>query len=422
MDETGMIQLLRDKVMPALGCTEPVAVALAAARCRDLLGCLPQRLSLKVSGNLFKNGMGVGVPGTGLKGLAVAAAIGAVAGDASAGLEVLSPVRPHHLPVMRDLLGCVSLSLAEEGCPPLHAEVTAEAGLDSVRVVVSGGHTRIVREERNGKALLPRPIAAEESAQAAGKTSLAGIFQFIATVSLDKISFMSEAVRLNAALAEEGLSASHGLGLGAALAAQVEQGLLSDDLMTLAMRLSAAASDARMAGAALPAMSNSGSGNQGIAATLPVLAAARRVGASEERLIRAVTLSHLVAIHIKSQQNPLSALCAASTAGMGAGVAICWLLGGDLEAAERSVHNMVGDLSGIICDGAKGSCAMKVSTAASAAVKAALLANSGMRVGATDGIVAESAEDSIANLAALSKDGMAETDRQIIGIMLKKVS
>lgn len=236
---------------------------------------------------------------------------------------------------------------------------------------------------------------------------------------LKQIAFLAEAAQLNQALADEGLR-GYGMQIGRILTQQIERRLLADDLMTLAMRLTSAASDARMDGAMLPAMSNSGSGNQGIAATMPVVAAARFLQVSDEQLLRALAMSHLLAIHIKTYQNKLSALCAASTAAMGAGAAITWLLGGDLARIRLCINNMIGDVAGIICDGAGSACSMKVSTSASAAVKAALLAANGLGVPAREGIVEADAEQTIANLGHLSREGMRQTDEEIIQIMRRK--
>ncbi len=276
---------------------------------------------------------------------------------------------------------------------PLYSEVVAESGENSCRVVIRYEHTRFVLKERNGACLYRDEAAPDGQAKSAMPAmTLAALVEFAANVPTADIGFMLEAAELNSALSEHGRTGDHGMRGGTVLHEQVQQGVLADDLLTLAMRLSSAASDARMGGAMLPAMANCGSGNQGIAAPMPVVAAARLVGVSQERLLRAVTLSHIVAIYIKSHQNPLSAQCAASTAAMGASAAISWLLGGDATAIGFAVQNMIGDVAGIICDGAKAGCAMKVSTAAAAAVKAALLARSHVRVSATDGIVAESVD------------------------------
>lgn len=415
-DWDACLRLLRTGVVPALGCTEPVAAALAAAHVRALIGGEAKRLVLRVSGNLYKNGMGVGVPGTGMRGLPIAAAVGWIAGDAAAGLEVLRTVQPEHVDAARALLDRLSVEIAESE-DPLLVDVTVETEEHSARVVIRGGHTRIVRRERDGVVLSEGDAADGEADHP--ETSAAALFDFATRVPLERIAFLREAARVNTDLAEEG-NRGYGLRVGATLLEQVYRGLLSDDLITLAMRLSASASDARMDGAPLPAMANSGSGNQGIAATMPVVAAAMLLDVGEERLIRALALSHLMAIHIKSRCSALSALCSAATAAMGAGSAITWLLGGDLEAVENCLHNMIGDVTGIICDGAKTGCALKVSTGAAAAVKAALMAVGGVRVGPHEGIVAQSVERSIANLGDLARGGLRETDRHILAIMRAK--
>ena len=414
------IRLLHRNVVPALGCTEPIAVALASAHCRAMLGRLPERITAWVSPNVYKNGMGVGIPGTGMVGLRAAAAIGAVAGDPEAGLQVLRNVRAQHLPLANALRGAISVAVKESD-DPLYVEVLAEAAGDAARVVIRHEHTHIVLRELNGVAVYTDTSSTDDPAVApTPPMTLEELVDFAINVPLGEIEFMQEAVDLNCALSQEGQNGKYGLRIGATLYAQVQQGILADDLMTLAMRLSSAASDARMDGAMLPAMSNCGSGNQGISATMPVVAAARFVHAGREQVIRAITLSHIVAIYIKSHQESLSALCAASTAAMGSGAAITWLLGGDRKAIGYCVQNMIGDVAGIICDGAKAGCSMKVSTAASAAVKAALMAKGGIRVSSEQGIVAETVEQSIENLGRLSREGMVETDRQIVSIMLAK--
>jgi L-cysteine desulfidase len=414
------IRILRRDVVPALGCTEPMSVALAAANCRQLLGCEPERLQVWVSGNLFKNGMGVGVPGTGMTGLAIAAAVGAVGGNPHAGLEVLKQLTPEQLATAKLLLPQVSLDV--KAVPEvLYAEVLAEGGGHSARVVICTDHTRITLLELDGQELHRQSSAPALQLSTAPVTAmtLESIVGFALQVPLAEIDFIREAAVMNQALSDEGLR-GYGLQIGKILTEQVERRLLSDDLMTLAMRLTSAASDARMDGAMLPAMSNSGSGNQGIAATMPVVAAARFLGSSEEALTRALAMSHLVAIYIKTHQNKLSALCAASTAAMGAGAAITWLLGGDYRQIGYCINNMIGDVSGIICDGAGSACSMKVSTSASAAIKASLMAINNLGVTQSEGIVAGTVDETIANLGRLSREGMLDTDVEIIKIMRAK--
>ncbi|WP_255990990.1 L-cysteine desulfidase family protein [Chitinolyticbacter albus] len=419
-DWTAMIATLRREVVPALGCTEPISVALAAARCRALLAAEEvDRLAVRVSGNLFKNGMGVVVPGTGMRGLAIAAAAGWIAGDADAGLEVLKQLTPASVEAAKALLERVSVDVADVP-DALYAEVIVTSRNETARVVICTDHTRIALIEKNGVTIAGNASVTTGSASTAKPDlSLATIVGFAEQVDLEQIAFIHDAATMNSALADEGMN-GYGLAIGKMLAEQVKKKLLSDDLMTLAMRLSSAASDARMDGAMLPAMSNSGSGNQGIAATMPVVAAARFLNASSEQLTRALAMSHLIAIYIKSMQHKLSALCAASTAAMGAGAAVTWLLGGDLKQIGQCVNNMIGDVAGIICDGAGSACSMKVSTSASAAVKAALMATSGHSIPASEGIVCENADETIANLGRLARDGMGATDVEIIRIMRSK--
>ncbi|MFM4649825.1 serine dehydratase subunit alpha family protein [Aeromonas bivalvium] len=416
------IALLKREVVPALGCTEPMSVALAAANCRKLLGQDPTRVSVWVSGNLFKNGMGVGVPGTGMIGLPVAAAVGITGGNPDAGLEVLKGLTPAQVDAAKALLPLIKVDVKDVP-DVLYAEVLAEADGHSARVVICTDHTRIVLMEQDGEVLMTQASAPGVQIQPARSASpaltLKEIVEFALEVPLAEIAFIGEAATMNQALADEGLQ-GYGLSIGKMLTDQVERKLLSDDLMTLAMRLSSAASDARMDGAMLPAMSNSGSGNQGIAATMPVVAAARFLGSSEEQLTRALVMSHLVAIYIKMYQNKLSALCAASTAAMGAGAAITWLLGGRFEQISHCINNMIGDVSGIICDGAGSACSMKVSTSTSAAVKSSLMAVNNLRVPQSEGIVSDDVDQTIANLGQLSRQGMLDTDIEIINIMRAK--
>jgi L-cysteine desulfidase len=416
------VAIIRQEVVPALGCTEPISVALAAANGRRLLGQVPDRIDVLVSGNLFKNGMGVGVPGTGMTGLAVAAAVGAIGGLPDAGLEVLRDLRPEHVEQAKSLMPQVTVDIKDVP-DVLYAEVTSYAGDHVARVVIAENHTRIVALEKDGldqmsaegqSGALATPAEAVKPAM-----KMPAIVEFAEQAPYPEIAFILDAATMNQALADKGLQGL-GLGIGKLLSDQVERKLLADDLMTMAMRLSSAASDARMDGAMLPAMSNSGSGNQGIAATMPVVAAARFLGVDDEKLARALIMSHLVAISIKSHQNKLSALCAASTAAMGAGAAITWLLGGNFDQISHCINNMIGDVAGIICDGAGSACSMKVSTSTAAAVKAALMAINNLHIPESQGIVSDDVDQTIANLSRIARKGMLDTDIEIINIMRAK--
>lgn len=420
----GFVAIINDRVKPALGCTEPVSTALAAAHATRILGRQPEQLNILVSGNLLKNGMGVGIPGTGEVGLPIAAAIGSLGGDPNSGLEVLATVTPEQVKAGRQMVdnGQVTISITETSSV-LYSEVLATAGDDSARVIIRDDHTRVTLQERNGLPVMKASIqdCDEECRKVCcPELSVAAIYEFATEADLENLRFILKTAELNGALSEAGLKDDFGLKIGKTFLKNIEKGFLSNDLAVSAMMRSSAASDARMDGAMLPAMSNSGSGNQGIAATMPVVSVAERIGASEEQMIRALIMSHLIAIHIKTHLNTLSALCGATTAGTGASAAITWLLGGELKQVNDAVCNMFGDVTGMFCDGAKTGCSLKVSTSASAAVKAALMALDGTRISEHEGIIEESVEKTIDNIGLLGNQGMAQTDAMILKIMTAK--
>ena len=419
----GYVAIINDRVKPALGCTEPVSTALAAAYATQLLGTKPEQLQVLVSGNLLKNGMGVGIPGTGEVGLPIAASLGSLCGDTCKGLEVLADVTAESVQCASQMVesGCVSIAIKETDSV-LYSEVIATAGGNTARVIIRDGHTNVTLQELNGKAV--HPASHQDGTCCAvvevPEMSIASIFEFATEGDLDKLRFLLKSAKINGALSAEGLKKDYGLKIGKTFRKNIDKGFLSEDLVVAAMMRSSAASDARMDGAMMPAMSNSGSGNQGISATMPVVAIADRIGASEERLIRALALSHLSAIHIKSHLNTLSALCGATTAATGSSVAITWLLGGNLEQVSNAIFNMFGDVTGMFCDGAKTGCSLKVSTSASAAVKAALMALDGIRITGHEGIIEDDLEKTIDNIGLLGNIGMAETDTMILKIMMNK--
>ncbi|MGI9275317.1 MAG: serine dehydratase subunit alpha family protein [Endozoicomonas sp.] len=415
------VAVINDRVKPALGCTEPVSTALAAAHATQLLGCKPERLDILVSGNLLKNGMGVGIPGTGQVGLPIAAAIGSICGDPEKGLEVLADVTKESVQTAREMVDSdrVSIGITDTDSV-LYSEVLATAGDNTARVIIRDDHTLVTLQELNGKIIHTASYQDDESACKVPEMSISEIYDFATLADLESLRFILKSAELNGALSQAGLQDDFGLKIGKTLRSNIDKGYLSEDLVVSAMMRSSAASDARMDGAMLPAMSNSGSGNQGIAATMPVVAVASRTGASEEQLIRALILSHLSAIHIKSHLNTLSALCGATTAATGASVAITWLLGGELEQVSNAIFNMVGDVTGMFCDGAKTGCALKVSTSAAAAVKAALMALDGTRIPGCEGIIEDDLEKTIDNIGLLGNQGMAETDTMILRIMTEK--
>ena len=422
--EKPLIQIVERDVVPALGCTEPISLALAAATAAKYLGKTPERIEAKVSPNLMKNGLGVAVPGTGMVGLPIAAAIGALGGNQDGGLEVLKHITPEQVIAAKSMLEqkLVSVDIHQTE-HILYSESTLFADNDYVKVAIQDQHTNVILIEKNGEILFQK-VEDEctncDPYEVFKHISAREIFDFSNAVKLEKIRFISQAAELNRALSDEGLRENYGLHIGRTLRKQVGSGLISDDLLSKIMIETTAASDARMGGATLPAMSNSGSGNQGIAATMPVVVVADYLKVSEEKRIRALFLSHLIAIYIHSKLPKLSALCAVTTASMGSCAGIAYLLTGKFETASMGICSMIGDISGIICDGAANSCAMKVSTSVASGYKSVLMAMDETHVTGNEGIVEHDLDRTIDNLCAIASKSMQHIDRQVIEIMVNK--
>ncbi|MFM2485812.1 L-cysteine desulfidase family protein [Celerinatantimonas yamalensis] len=412
----GYLDTLKRALKPALGCTEPLTVALAAAHARHHCPGALLSMQICVSANLFKNAAGVFVPGTGMTGLAIAAATGWFCGNSEAGLEVLAKLSPEGLDAAKQLIDKQQITLNYIDHDDVFytcLEVTTDQS--KAKVVMGQQHDGVLSIEVDGQCCYQdasNRSAVCERVPAEG-WSVRQIVEFITQVDLAELHFIEQSATLNQALSDVGLTEKLGLAVGASLYQQQQAGWLSDDLASRAMILSASASDARMAGAPMAAMSNSGSGNQGIAATMPVVAVAQILQVSNEQRLRALAMSHLLAVYIKKMQSPLSALCAATTAAMGSAAAINWLLGGDVSQIEQTIRYMIGDISGIYCDGAKPGCALKVSTGASAAVKAALLGLNGGSA-RSDGMLESSVDDSLRNLGELTWKPLQATDQQIV--------
>lgn len=421
--EQRILDNVKQEVVPALGCTEPISLALASAVARTYLGKAPERIEAKVSANLMKNGMGVTVPGTGTVGLPMAAAIGALGGDAEGGLEVLRKITAEQVAQAKQMLVNNAVSVGIAQCDQLlYSEANLYAEGDWVRVCIEEHHTNIVHIEKNGEVIFHKnsQSAVENTQDFFNYLNSEDIFNFAMEVDLEKIEFISQAAELNTALSEEGLRNDYGLHIGRTLQKQISRGLISDDLLSRITIATTAASDARMGGANLPAMSNSGSGNQGITATMPTVVVARHINASHEQLVRALFLSHLMAIYIHSKLPRLSALCAVSTAAMGSCAGVAWLLTGKFSTISMALSSMIGDISGLICDGAANSCAMKVSTSVNSSYKSILMAMDDSYVTGNEGIVEHNIDRSIKNLCDLASRSMQYTDRQVIEIMVAK--
>ena len=419
-----IIALIHREVVPAIGCTEPVAVALCTAKATETLGTCPTEIDACLSANILKNAMGVGIPGTDMIGLPIAIALGAIAGKSAYGLEVLKDSGPEDVEKGKELIAsnAVHISLKENIEEKLYIEVVCKGESGSVTAVISGGHTNFVYLEKNGEVLLDtRPACKREAEVGEVDLNMRKVFDFATTAPLEEIRFILEARNLNKAAAERSFNGSYGHELGKTLRySPSEQNVLGNNTFTHILSYTSAACDARMAGAMIPVMSNSGSGNQGIAATLPVVVYAEDNCKSEEELIRAITLSHLTAIYIKQNLGKLSALCGCVVAATGSSCGITYLMGGGYDQVADAVQNMIANLTGMICDGAKPSCALKVTSGVATAVFSAILAMEGKCVSSVEGIIENDVDLSIRNLTQIGSKGMNETDKMVLDIMTHK--
>ena len=434
MNKELFVRILNSEMQLATGCTEPAAVALAAAEAARALaqaGGKLEQLAVSASTNILKNAMAAGIPGTPYTGMDYAAAIGAAGGDPDRLLEVINDVPREKLAEAEFLVkgGDVFVSKAET-TKKLYIDVTASGNGHTGRAVIQDLHTNIVLIQKDGE------VVKELSEDAQGKDgsdptvtpdqiaeilSVRAIWEYCVgelDPLNDPIDIIRDAVSVNGAIAEAGMEREYGLGIGRMLKACCDEGIMTLDLTTNAMMLTAAASDARMAGAPQSVVTNSGSGNQGITATVPVVAAARWLKVTEEMMLRAVTMSNLIVIHIKSRFGRLSNLCGATVAATGVACAVTYLLGGGYEEVCNAVHNVVGNIAGMVCDGAKADCALKISSCVNAAMQAACMAKRGIRVQSTDGVVEQDVERTINNFAVLSNQGT--DDQVILNLMLNK--
>lgn len=414
--------LIKREVVPAIGCTEPAAVAFAVATARDLLGCLPEKISLKLSGNMLKNAMGVGIPGTGMIGLPIAVALGALIGKAESGLEVLEAVNQEAVEKGKRYISedRINIGVWTEAPSKLWIDCIVEGGGHQVRVVIAKSHTNVVRTERDGNVLTDNPDKAD-TLESDGdiRLKMTLVWQYAMESPIDELRFILEAKRLNKSAALKALSGDYGHSLGSTIRTR-GAAYMGDRHLEHMLTYTSAACDARMGGAVVAVMSNSGSGNQGITATMPVVTFAEDTDATEEQTIRALILSHLTSIYIKQSLGRLSALCGCVVASTGAASGITYLMGGRLPEVCASVKNMVATLTGMICDGAKPSCSMKISSGVATAMLSAMLAVNGKCVTAAEGIVAEDVDRTITNLTSIGREAMRETDRLVLSIMISK--
>ena len=416
-----IIALIKREVVPAIGCTEPIAVALCVAKAREILGTEPEKVSARLSANILKNAMGVGIPGTGMIGLPIAIALGALVGRSEYQLEVLKDSDAKAVERGKRFIeqGRIDISLKEGITEKLYIEIEVSGGGHSAVAIIAGGHTNFVFISRDGETLQEsrRTSGSEQEAQGV-ELNLRKVFDFAMTTPLDEIRFILEAKRLNKAAAEDSFKNNYGHCVGNTLRHAPELRIIGDCALSRILSYTCAACDARMAGAMVPVMSNSGSGNQGITATMPVVATARWLDIDEEKMLRAVTLSNLIAIRIKAKFGRLSNLCGATVAATGAACGIAYLLGGGYHEVCCTIQNMVGNITGMVCDGAKADCALKISTCVNAACQAAAMGVRGVRVQSTDGIVEHNVEYTLDNFATLSTHGTS--DSVILDLMLNK--
>ena len=429
-----IVELLKSEVKPALGCTEPMAVSLAVAKSCELLrhkGLEPNRVEVEVSANILKNGMGVGIPGVGMIGLHIAAALALTCGNSSYGLEVLKDIDNQAIERAKKLVddGKIVINLAKTD---LKLYISAQAYSDShfAKSIIKDNHDSIVYLEVDGQSVDSDFDKSSDSdtnrLPVNRKTTLdyaldvKTIYDFAKTAPLEKIEFIEESATINYRLAEEALNGKYGLNVGKTLYSSAHSEIFGSGLMARTMAVTSAACDARMSGCTLPAMSNSGSGNQGITVTLPVVVAAQELGSSREELIRALALSHLIAIHIKGFLGKLSALCGCVIASTGSSCGIVLLKGGNIDQVSYAIQNMIGNITGMVCDGAKLGCALKVASGVSSAVQSAILALDNISINHNDGIIDDDVEKSIKNLAEIGSKGMQVTDKMILDIMICK--
>lgn len=434
---TQIINLVKSEVKYALGCTEPVAVALAVAKSCEILRSnneVPTQVWVEVSPNILKNGMGVGIPGTNMIGLDIASALSMVCGKTEYNLEVLKEVTPEKIEMAQAILaqGNVRVRMATIS-KKLYIKATARNDNHKATTIIQDMHDNIVYYDYDQTILFNENSDAVEENHCVldGEEqmnsilevglSVAVIWNFVQKAEYKDIEFILESGKMNKALAEEGLSKEYGLQVGRTIQRNIHKNILGYGLLTHSMALSAAASDARMAGSLLPAMSNSGSGNQGITATVPVVAAAEYFESSDEELARALMLSHLMTIHIKGQLGRLSALCGALVASIGAACGMAYLAGGNLQQVEFTIKNMIGNMTGMVCDGAKIGCSLKVASGISSAVQSVLLAMDNICISDNDGIIEKDIEKTIKNLTNIGSKGMQATDDMILKIMVSKL-
>lgn len=426
-----IIDLMKREVVPAIGCTEPMAVSLCVAKATETLGCTPSRIEALLSANILKNAMGVGIPGTHMVGLPIAVALGALAGKSEYGLEVLRDVTGSDVSRGKEYVGekRITIHLKDDTEEKLYIEVRAhDAAGHCATAVIARDHTHFILIKKDGDTIFDRPLKpqkctdADITADDGGDPdlSLRKVFDFATTAPLKEIEFIKEARRLNENASREALKGNYGHALGKTLSRPLGKGIMGDSIFSHILSATSSACDARMAGAPIPVMSNSGSGNQGISCTMPVVVFAEENHNTDEELTRALILSHLTAIYIKQSLGKLSALCGCVVASTGSACGITYLMGGGYKQVAYSVKNMIANLAGMVCDGAKPACALKVTSGVSTAVLSAMLAIQNRHATNAEGLIEDDVDRCIHHLTQIGAKGMNETDRMVLDIMTHK--
>ena len=424
-EKKAILELMHRQVVPAIGCTEPIAVALCVSKATSLLGCTPEHIEVRLSANIFKNAMGVGIPGTGMVGLPIAIALGALAGKPELQLEVLRDCTKADVEKGKVYIAenRIHITLEHDDPDKLYINVICSAKGYEAEARIKSEHTHFVYLRHNDDIIFNVEACAASSSEVEDdgiKLSLHKVYEFAHTADLDDLRFILEAKRLNEAAAEAGLRENYGHELGKTLCSPLGHGIMGESIFSRILSATSCACDARMAGAMIPVMSNSGSGNQGICTTMPVVVFAKENHNTEEELIRALVMSNLTAIYIKQNLGALSALCGCVVASTGSSCGITYLMGGTYEQISFAVKNMIANLTGMICDGAKPSCALKLTTGVSTAVLSAMLAMQHKYVTSVEGIIDDDVDQSIRNLTAIGSRGMDDTDRFVLDIMTHK--
>lgn len=415
---TQYLQILREELIPAMGCTEPIAMAYAAAKAREVLGALPEKIDIVISGNIIKNVKSVIVPNTGgLKGITAAIAAGAAVGNADRQLEVLADVKEDEISKIAQFMeSCAMTVMKSESDKLLDIDLHMYRGLDNVRLRITDFHTNIVLIEKNGEVLLRKDSTSDDGGETdRGVLNVRDIIEFAECVDIEDVrELLEKQIEYNYAISEEGLHGEYGASVGKTLLET-----RGEDVRVRARAQAAAGSDARMSGCEMPVVIVSGSGNQGMTASLPVIVYARDMGASHERLLRALVVSNLITIHQKTPIGRLSAFCGAISAGCGAAAGVAWLTDGTYEAVSATITNTLGMISGTVCDGAKPSCATKIASAVEAGLLGFDLYEKGKGLHGGDGILKDNVERTIESVGQLAREGMRETDTEILDIMLE---